>query len=72
MLLVFLKCTCFLWRGGATLDELNYKPAYLYLVGAVDDVIRYMELMDEAADRGTVLASLRQALAGAEERAIEP
>lgn len=53
------------------MDELNYKPAYLYLVGAVDSVIRYMELLDEAADRRTVLAILRRALADAEERAIE-
>lgn len=53
-----------------TMDELNYKSAYLYLVGAVDDVIRYMEQMDRAAERGTVLAALRQALAEAEERAI--
>lgn len=52
------------------MDELNYKSAYLYLAGAVDDVIRYMEQMDRAAERGTVLAALRQALAEAEERAI--
>ena len=58
------------FSGGAIMDELNYKSAYLYLVGAVDDVIRYMEQMDRAADRGTVLAALRQALAEAEERAI--
>ena len=52
------------------MDELNYKPAYLYLAGAVDAVIRYMEQMDRAAERGTVLAALRQALAETEERAI--
>lgn len=52
------------------MDELNYKDAYLYLVRAVDDLVRYMELMDEATDRKTVLAGLRQALAGAEDRAI--
>lgn len=52
------------------MDELNYKSAYLYLVGTVDDVIRYMEQMDRAAERGTVLAALRQALAEAEERDI--
>ena len=52
------------------MDELNYKDAYLYLVRAVDDLVRYMELMDEAADRKTVLVGLRQALSGAEDRAI--
>ena len=53
------------------MDELNYKDAYLYLVRAVDDLVRYMELSDETADRTTVLSGLRQALSGAEERAIE-
>lgn len=53
------------------MDELNYKDAYLYLVRAVDDLVRYMELSDETADRQTVLSGLRQALSGAEERAIE-
>ena len=52
------------------MDELNYKSAYLYLVGAVDDVIRYLELSGDAADRRAVLAALRQALADAEDRAI--
>lgn len=52
------------------MDELNYKDAYLYLVRAVDDLVRYMELSDETADRTTVLSGLRQALSGAEERAI--
>lgn len=49
---------------------LNYKDAYLYLVRAVDDLVRYMELSDETADRKTVLSGLRQALSGAEDRAI--
>lgn len=52
------------------MDELNYKDAYLFLVRAVDDLVRYMELSDETADRKTVLAGLRQALSGAEDRAI--
>lgn len=52
------------------MDELNYKDAYLFLVRAVDDLVRYMELMDETADRKTVLAGLRRALSGAEDRAI--
>lgn len=52
------------------MDELNCKDAYLYLVRAVDDLVRYMELMDTDADRQTVLSMLRQALSGAEERAI--
>lgn len=53
------------------MDELNYKDAYLYLVRAVDDLVRYMELSDETADLQTVLLGLRQALSGAEDRAIE-
>ena len=52
------------------MDELNYKDAYLYLVRAVDALVRYMELSDETADRQTVLLWLRQALSGAEDRAI--
>ena len=44
------------------MDELNYKDAYLYLVHAVDDLVRYMEHSDETADRQTVLLWLRQAL----------
>ena len=52
------------------IDELNYKDAYRYLVRAVDDLVRYMELSDETADRQTVLLWLRQALSGAENRAI--
>ena len=52
------------------MDELNYKDAYLFLVRAVDDLVRYMELSDETADRKIVLAGLRQALSGAEDRAI--
>lgn len=42
------------------MDELNYKDAYLFLVRAVDDLVRYMELSDETADRKTVLAGLRR------------
>ena len=59
-----------IFSGGATMDELNYKSAYLYLVGAVDDVIRYMEQMHRAAVRATELATLRQALAEAEVRTM--
>ena len=33
------------------MDELNYKDAYLALVRAVDDVIRYLEIPGQAADR---------------------
>lgn len=52
------------------MDELNYKAAYLALVRAVDDVIRYLEIPDQAADRHAVHAALVQALMEAENRAI--
>ena len=44
------------------MDELNYKDAYLALVRAVDDVIRYLEIPGQTADRHTVHAALVQAL----------
>lgn len=52
------------------MDELNYKAAYLYLVGAVDDVIRSIECDGAQTEPYFLLARLQQALAAAEERAI--
>ena len=52
------------------MDELNYKDAYLALVRAVDDVILYLEIPGQTADRHAVHAALVQALMDAENRAI--
>ena len=52
------------------MDELNYKDAYLVLVRAVDDVIRYLEIPGQAADRHAMHAALVQALMEAENCAI--
>ena len=43
------------------MEELNYKAAYLYLVGAVDDVICQLEQPDGQGNTFAALTALRQA-----------
>ena len=53
------------------MEELNYKAAYLYLVGAVDDVICQLEQPDGQGNTFAALTALRQALTTAEAHAID-
>lgn len=52
------------------MDELNYRSAYLHLVGKVDDVIRMIELDGAHTEPYFLLAKLKEALSQAEDRAI--